>query len=175
MLNTSPWSRFVLTLSVVIGTDCIGSYKSNYHAITATTVSSNLIDTILTIKIPSTIWTHQTCLTICFDPEYISKISKLLLLDTFSILPSTWKKRLRLYLLDSKRPSWPWSHGNWIYNYLCNQCLSPLIVVEGSIENVSNNKSLLIIDIYSGSKHIVKHVWWVQIVKGFWYVFKFVF
>ena len=25
-------------------------------------------------------------------------------------------------------PSWPWkSYGSWIYNYLCNQCLSPLI------------------------------------------------
>ena len=22
--------------------------------------------------------------------------------------------------------SWSWSHGSWIYNYLCNQCLSPL-------------------------------------------------
>ena len=21
------------------------------------------------------------------------------------------------------RASWPWSYGNWIYNYLCNQCL----------------------------------------------------
>ena len=21
---------------------------------------------------------------------------------------------------------WPWSYGSWIYNYLCNQCLSPL-------------------------------------------------
>jgi hypothetical protein len=21
---------------------------------------------------------------------------------------------------------WSWSHGSWIYNYLCNQCLSPL-------------------------------------------------
>ena len=35
MLYTSPWSRF--TTSVVIGTDCIGSCKSNYHTITATT------------------------------------------------------------------------------------------------------------------------------------------
>jgi hypothetical protein len=34
MLYTSPWSRFELTISVVIGTDCI----SNYHTITATTV-----------------------------------------------------------------------------------------------------------------------------------------
>jgi len=22
--------------------------------------------------------------------------------------------------------SWSWSYGNWIYDYLCNQCLSPL-------------------------------------------------
>ena len=35
MLYTSPWSRFELT-SLVIGTDCIGSCKSNYHAIKAT-------------------------------------------------------------------------------------------------------------------------------------------
>ena len=25
-------------------------------------------------------------------------------------------------------PSWPWSYGSWIYNYLCNQCLSPLML-----------------------------------------------
>jgi hypothetical protein len=25
--------------------------------------------------------------------------------------------------------SWSWSYGNWIYNYLCNQCLSPHDVV----------------------------------------------
>jgi hypothetical protein len=37
MLYTSPWSRFKLTTSVVIGTDCIGSCKSNYHTITTTT------------------------------------------------------------------------------------------------------------------------------------------
>jgi hypothetical protein len=23
-------------------------------------------------------------------------------------------------------PSWSWSGGSWIYDYLCNQCLSPL-------------------------------------------------
>jgi hypothetical protein len=31
-------NRFELTTLVVIGTDCIGSCKSNYHMITATTV-----------------------------------------------------------------------------------------------------------------------------------------
>ena len=34
---TSPWSRFELWTSVVVGTDCIDSSKSNYHTITATT------------------------------------------------------------------------------------------------------------------------------------------
>ena len=28
----------------------------------------------------------------------------------------------------SQGPSWPWSYGSWIYNYLCNQCLSPLML-----------------------------------------------
>ena len=37
MLYTSPWSRFELTTWVVICIDCIGSCKSNYHTITATT------------------------------------------------------------------------------------------------------------------------------------------
>ena len=37
MLYTSPWSIIELTTSMVIGTDCIGSCKSNYHTITTTT------------------------------------------------------------------------------------------------------------------------------------------
>ena len=37
MLYTLPWSRFELITSMVIGTDCIGSCKSNYHTITNTT------------------------------------------------------------------------------------------------------------------------------------------
>ena len=35
---------------------------------------------------------------------------------TFQALPLMWYWGL----------PWPWSYGNWIYNYLCNQCLSPL-------------------------------------------------
>ena len=37
MLYITPWSIFELTTSMVIGTDCIGSCKSNYHTITTTT------------------------------------------------------------------------------------------------------------------------------------------
>jgi len=25
-------------------------------------------------------------------------------------------------------PSWSWSYGGWIYNYMCNQYLSPLML-----------------------------------------------
>jgi hypothetical protein len=32
------WAGFKLTMLVLIGTDCIGSYKSNYHTITTTRV-----------------------------------------------------------------------------------------------------------------------------------------
>jgi hypothetical protein len=39
MLYTPLWSRFELITSVVIGTDYIGSCKSNYHTIKATTAS----------------------------------------------------------------------------------------------------------------------------------------
>jgi hypothetical protein len=34
---TLPWTGFKLTTLVVIGSDCTGSYKFNYHAITVTT------------------------------------------------------------------------------------------------------------------------------------------
>ena len=30
-------------------------------------------------------------------------------------------------------PSWPWSYGSWIYNYLCNQCLPPLMLWNWSL------------------------------------------
>jgi len=35
---------------------------------------------------------------------------------------------LLVHTKSCKGPSWWWSYGSWIYNYLCNQCLSPLIV-----------------------------------------------
>jgi hypothetical protein len=32
-------------------------------------------------------------------------------------------------LIERRRgPSWLWSHGSWIYNYLCNQSLSRLML-----------------------------------------------
>jgi hypothetical protein len=31
-----------------------------------------------------------------------------------------------IHFLSCIGPLWSWSYGNWSYNYLCNQCLSPL-------------------------------------------------
>jgi len=33
---------------------------------------------------------------------------------------------LKVYFKLYVDTSWSWSYGSWIYNYLCNQCLSPL-------------------------------------------------
>ena len=46
----------------------------------------------------------------------------------------TWVAFLRMFWNLSaayrcfRGPSWPWSYGSWIYNYLCNQYLSPLML-----------------------------------------------
>ena len=37
------WAGFEFTTFVVIGTDCMGSYKSNYHTITTMTVVSHIV------------------------------------------------------------------------------------------------------------------------------------
>ena len=36
-------------------------------------------------------------------------------------------QKWRNFILN-KGPLWLWSYGSWIYNYLCNQCLSPLML-----------------------------------------------
>jgi len=33
-----------------------------------------------------------------------------------------------LYYISNQGPSWSWSYGSWIYSYLCNMCLSPLML-----------------------------------------------
>jgi hypothetical protein len=82
-----------LTTSVVIGTDCIGSCKSNYHAITTTAA-----------------------------PHFLFKIRAVRnnLFMIYGLNICSWK--------ENEEPLWSWSHGSWIYNYLCNQCLSPLML-----------------------------------------------
>jgi len=59
-----------------------------------------------------------------------------------------------------KGPSWSWSYGSWIYNYLCNQCLSPLLWVRISIRG--------------GEQHyLIKFVSELRQVSGFLRVLRF--
>jgi hypothetical protein len=53
MLFTSPWVGFELTISVVIGTDCIGGCKSNHHTITATDLQLPVQSVHITTKVVS--------------------------------------------------------------------------------------------------------------------------
>jgi hypothetical protein len=36
------------------------------------------------------------------------------------------KIAIKRYTVNLQGPSWSWSYGSWIYNYLCNQCISTL-------------------------------------------------
>ena len=56
------WVGFELTTLVMIGTDCIGSYKSNYHTMTTTTAPSTLLVIVLT----SEQFFSFTMVTICY-------------------------------------------------------------------------------------------------------------
>jgi hypothetical protein len=53
-------------------------------------------------------------------------------------------------------PSWSWSYGSWIFNYLCNQCLSPLTLWvriqlrRGVLDAMLCDKVCLVFSGYSG-------------------------
>jgi hypothetical protein len=47
-------------------------------------------------------------------------------------------------------PLWSWTYGSWIYNYLCNQCLSP---VHG--------------EVYSIQHYVIKFISDLQQIGGF--------
>jgi hypothetical protein len=72
VLYTSPWSRFKLTTSVVIGTDCIGSCKSNYHTITIWCIKHHRTITILFIG-------HFWHFCVAIRPELIDPSSQIYL------------------------------------------------------------------------------------------------
>ena len=100
----SPWSRFELTTSVVIGTDCIGSCKSNYHTIMATTAPVG-------IKIwHSTIFFHE------FAQQIILTGCKL----NFNQFPLILLKTKKLFKMPSDKimDIWPW----WKHKH--KKCLS---------------------------------------------------
>jgi hypothetical protein len=93
------WTGFELTTLVVIGTDYIGSCKSNDHA----------------IMMPLQKY--------MFDILYV-RIRVMVFNAIFkNISVTSWQSVL---LEDETGNGASWSYGHWIYNYLCNRCLSPL-------------------------------------------------
>ena len=51
-------------------------------------------------------------------------------LNVFASNPRRWNKigKICYGYQVWEGPSWLWSYGSWIYNYLCNQCPTPLML-----------------------------------------------
>jgi len=71
----------------------------------------------------SHLWLYYCCLV--YRVSICSKV-KLLLYTVYQINDKQFRLEVCLLYQSITGPSWSWSYGSWIYNYLCNQCLSPL-------------------------------------------------
>ena len=67
------WAGFELTTFVMIGTDCIGSYKSNYHTITTTTAPVN-VQYIIDMTVTSFCLSTSVQASVCSNQSYESGI-----------------------------------------------------------------------------------------------------
>ena len=81
MLYTSPWSRFELTTSVVIGTDCIDSCESNYHTITGTMAPPMFL----------TFWKSKHWFIYISTKNYTNVVDSLYILNTASLAIKLYK------------------------------------------------------------------------------------
>ena len=74
---------------------------------------------------------------------------------------------LFIFLISSsgvERPSWPWWFGSWIYNYLYNQCLSPLkLWVRTPVHG----------EVYSIQHYVIQFFSYLRKVVGFLRVLRF--
>jgi hypothetical protein len=71
---------------------------------------------------------------ICTPLEMVSVKFFFLSISIKTIHWTCWRMIIICYIICiimtsiNKRLSWSWSYGSWINNYLCNQCLSPLML-----------------------------------------------
>ena len=115
------WMRFELTTLVVIGTDCTGSWKSNYHRITTTTdprlprcqhsfnckTSSNM-DSIEKVLSPVTVQTTS-------GPVHFTNITKYYFFNLKYVLPWNWYK----FVINNPQKNNK-KHGMFQVYYKCN-------------------------------------------------------
>jgi hypothetical protein len=70
----------------------------------------------------------------------------------------------------SKGPSWSWLYGCWIYNYLCNQCLScgtaTVLQLSVPITNKVVSSNPVYGEVYSIQHYVIKFVKDLRQVSG---------
>ena len=113
----------------------------------------NIVFTIDKPYFASTAWYDNSIFTLgnlCFSFIFTDNVRILYFFNSFKISKATAKftiknkskhrsyrlkgvlfhvrTNLKIQILLLQGLSWSWSFGSWIYNYLCNRCLSPLIV-----------------------------------------------
>jgi hypothetical protein len=95
--------------------------RLSYHRFTASGIIKHfLITTVVKCSLEYLISRLFIWYLLCFDwmiLEFKHRAQKFMTIRH-------WRLHNNDYL--NKRPSWAWSYGSWIYNYMCNQCLSPL-------------------------------------------------
>jgi len=112
---------------------CISNRRSQviFHTpwfcpVTYILVSVNYLYRTVTLRWTSYIYSARKLRTIFFQESIINCYRVNFILDYIwtIIRDNTLEYPFLSYFKSA--PSWSWSYGSWIYNYICNQCLSPL-------------------------------------------------
>jgi hypothetical protein len=89
----------------------------------------NQTNTLSLIVIKLTHWNKQSV------GRHIVPIEHIILIPVL-LFYCLYISELLLWLLD--KPLWSWSYGSWIYNYLCNQSLLPLVLRRCVLDTLSD-------------------------------------
>jgi hypothetical protein len=116
IMYTSPWSRFELTTSVVIGTYCIDSCKSNHHTIMATAAPRAMRDQTTIVYFLISIW-RVTYVNVIW-----LKLSKIWYKHLAFFLITIWRivyhcNRLIISFSRSYCPFFKWDTLSWFWAY----------------------------------------------------------
>ena len=91
LLSTPPHELGSNSTLTVIGTDCTGSWKSNYHTITTTTVQTELCDNYL----PIIVWRYIFFLPVILKHQFLQLHQRNLFPD---IIYSTKQKKIKNFV-----------------------------------------------------------------------------